>query len=209
MEEKSMLDVYLFVTPWGEQCMNSERVMMDFVHNVDQKVSFQIVPMLNMQIIQNYLHSAANQNYRSYNDLSEDMYHMILDYKAALFQCKRHGRNFLKLIQNEITTQNSPYSKELGTKIAQKANLDLTMFETDRRSQLAQDAFKSDQQTASEMNVSVSPSAVIFNADGDDCGILVEDFNNSILQQICQDSECPLSDSITFSHASVSFPHVL
>lgn len=204
-----MLDVYLFVTPWGEQCMQSEKVMMDFVHNVDQKVSFQIIPMLNMQIVQNYLHSEANTSYQSYNELSEDMYHVILDYKAALFQCKRHGRNFLKLIQKEITTKNIRYSKNLGTKIGQIANLDMEMFEADRRSQLAQDSFKADQQTASEMNVLVSPSAVIFNDDGDDCGILVEDFNDSILQQICRDTECPLADSISFSHASIAFPHVL
>ncbi|AVL00140.1 hypothetical protein PI20285_05505 [Pediococcus inopinatus] len=209
MEESLMLDVYLFVTPWGEKCMQSEKVMMDFVHNVDQKVSFQIIPMLNMQIVQDYLHNNNNKTYDSYNELSADMYNMILDYKAALFQCKRHGRNFLKLIQQEINGNQLSYSKQLGSKIAEQANLDLEMFETDRRSQLAKDAFKADQKTASEMNVNISPAAVIFNDDDDNCGILVEDFNNETLQQICQDDECPLSSAISFSHASVSFPHVL
>ncbi|WP_412990067.1 DsbA family protein [Pediococcus siamensis] len=204
-----MLDVYLFVTPWGSQCMKSEKVMMEFVHNVDQKVCFQIIPMLNMQIIQDYLHSAHNQSYQNYNELSEDMYHMILDYKAALFQCKRDGRTFLKLIQEKINQQEVPYSKALGSEIAKQAHLDLEMFENDRRSQLAKDSFKADQQTAIEMNVSTSPSAVIFNDESDECGILVEDFNDDILQQICQDSDCPLSASISFSNPTISFPHVL
>ncbi|AMV66286.1 hypothetical protein ADU72_0337 [Pediococcus damnosus] len=179
-----MLDVYLFVTPWDEQCIQSEKVMIDFVQNVDQKVSFQIIPMLNMQIIQSYLHNTKNKSYDSYNRLSEDMYNMILDYKAALFQCKRHGRNFLKLIQQEINSNHLPYSKQLGSEIAERAKLDLEMFENDRRSKLARDAFKADQRTASEMNVAISPAAVIFNDDGDDCGILVEDFDDKTLQQI-------------------------
>ncbi|AMV59869.1 DsbA family protein [Pediococcus damnosus] len=204
-----MLDVYLFVTPWDEQCIQSEKVMIDFVQNVDQKVSFQIIPMLNMQIIQSYLHNTKNKSYDSYNRLSEDMYNMILDYKAALFQCKRHGRNFLKLIQQEINSNHLPYSKQLGSEIAERAKLDLEMFENDRRSKLARDAFKADQRTASEMNVAISPAAVIFNDDGDDCGILVEDFDDKTLQQICQDDACPLSSAISFSHPSVSFPHVL
>ncbi|GEL15744.1 DsbA family protein [Pediococcus cellicola] len=204
-----MLDVYLFVAPLGKPCMRSEKVMMEFVHNVDQKVSFQIIPMLNMQLVQDYLHSNDNQSYENYNALAEDMYHLILDYKAALFQCKRDGRTFLKLMQTELNQKGIVYSQSLGSEIARQAHLDLEMFEVDRRSQLAKDSFKADQQTALEMNVTSSPSAVIFDDQADECGILVENFSDDVLQQICQDTDCPLSSSISFTHPTISFPHVL
>lgn len=47
------------------------------------------------------------------NKVQKLYYRIILDYKAALFQGMKRGRNFLMYLQEELLFNNKQYSEEL------------------------------------------------------------------------------------------------
>lgn len=46
-----MLEVYLFVNPLGAPCMRSEQNIMKLAARLNNKVSFQFVPLLTQQVV--------------------------------------------------------------------------------------------------------------------------------------------------------------
>ncbi|UQS86424.1 DsbA family protein [Nicoliella spurrieriana] len=180
-----MLEAYLFVDPLCNDCFKAEHVILKLANDLDKNFSFQFIPMLNMQIIRNrYLSSGKQLKNEGKNFKVE--YGTVLDYKAALFQGRKCGRKFLIGIQKELLHNNIIYSKQIAFKVAEEAGLDLEMFEEDRRSDLAINAFKADQKLANEMNVKVPASAVIFNCDTFESGILMNRVTYSDLLDVCQ-----------------------
>ncbi|AEV95060.1 DsbA family protein [Pediococcus claussenii] len=185
-----MLEAYLYVTPWGEHCFNCEKETLDYFQHTQEKVDFKIIPVLNIKIVREYIET-HNQPGRSrsegdYNLLFSQMYHTTLDYKAACYQGKQRGKKFLYALQTAMIKRKDFYTKTLGTEVASMVGLDLEMFELDRDSNMAKREFKKDQELAQEMGVTVEPSAVVFNAPGEDCGILLEQYDRSTLEAVCQ-----------------------
>jgi len=178
-----VLEVYLFVNPLGEQCVRDEQNVLRLANDSDKQIQFQFVPLLNINVIQKAMQGQGLNpaDWQAQNQQSQQLYRIILDYKAALFQGKKRGRNFLIAMQAALLKAGQHYSEALVTSVAQRCKIDLDMFMEDRNSDLAKQAFHADQRLASEMNITDASSAVVFDCDHYDYGVLLEHFNYSIL----------------------------
>ncbi|MFD1548475.1 DsbA family protein [Levilactobacillus fuyuanensis] len=179
-----MLEVYLFVNPLGARCMRSEQNIMRLADHLNSKVSFQFVPLLNQQIIEQAL--PARPTLAQRNAYFNVYYQAILAYKAALFQGKRKGRKFLLDMQTAVVSDHQKFSQDLAVEVAKDCRLDLDMFTEDCDSDLAKQAFKTDQKLAAEMKIQQSSSAVIFNCDVSQCGLLLNDVTYDSLCDVCE-----------------------
>jgi Predicted dithiol-disulfide isomerase involved in polyketide biosynthesis len=190
MEEITLLEVYLFINPLGSRCMKSEKCILRLADRIFGDISYQFIPLLNPQMIDQHL-KATNQDCHDLNLRNEQFnlhYRTILDYKAALFQGKKKGRLFLLNLQNQIVDQGQPYSDKLVLEVAKHVHLDLEMFSEDRQSELARRAFQADQRLASEMNVADPSTAILYNADVSDYGLMLEDVTYQGLYEICENN---------------------
>jgi len=180
-----VLEVYLFVNPLGARCMRSEQNIIKLADHLNSKVSFQFVPLLNQQIVETALptvHPTLSQR----NDCFNTYYQAILAYKAALFQGKRKGRRFLLNLQTAVINRHEDLSAELTTTLAENCHLDMDMFQEDCGSDLAKQAFQTDQKLAAEMKIEQPSSAVIFNCDVSQYGLLLNDVTYEALCDVCE-----------------------
>ncbi|KRM68620.1 hypothetical protein FD06_GL000937 [Apilactobacillus ozensis DSM 23829 = JCM 17196] len=167
--------------------MKAENIVTNISNDLDYKFKFQFIPMLNLRIINKTLKKMELKNENvTINKVQKLYYRIILDYKAALFQGMKRGRNFLMYLQEELLFNNKQYSEELIFSIAEKAKLDLEMFREDRVSKLAKRELKKDQLLANQMNVTSPDSAVLFDCSKiNSDGIMLKNINYSILFKTC------------------------
>lgn len=182
-----MLEIYLFVEPLGTKCMRCENDVLKLDNTLDGTVQYQFIPLLNMQTITNTLdaYGLNSHDLKLRNNAADTLFQIIMDYKAALFQGRKKGRAFLLHMQQHLVCDHHEYSLSLTKKIAQMAKLDLEMFTEDRTSKLARQAFTTDQKMATEMGVSKPSSAVVFDANNSDDGVLIDNFDYQTLVDIC------------------------
>ncbi|BDZ31186.1 DsbA family protein [Lactiplantibacillus sp. WILCCON 0030] len=178
-----MLEVYLFVNPLATQCVRDEQNVLRLANDSDKQIQFQFVPLLNINVVQKALKNQGfkSSDWQAQNQQSQTLYRVILDYKAALFQGKKRGRNFLIAMQAAMLKAGQHYSEDLVKTVAAESHIDLDMFMEDRNSKLAKQAFHADQRLASEMNITEASSAVVFDCDQYDYGVLLEHFNYATL----------------------------
>ena len=118
---------------------------------------------------------ASEKDIELRTELSQEIHSAALDVKAAHLQGKKRGRDFLVELQETVGEQKQPYSKKLAIQLFTKVGGDLEMFLEDRQSAFVQEAFLTDQQIAHEMEITLHPSAVIYNYGSDcDAGIRIE-----------------------------------
>lgn len=178
-----MLELHLFVNPLGMRCLQCEKDVLKIDHDLNTKISYQFVPLFNMKTI----NSTIDLYHLNPHDLairqrvSKTLNQVILDYKAALFQGRKRGRHYLLLLQSALIKKGLNYSDELANKIADDSNLDIEMFLEDRQSQLAKQAFRQDQKIANDLGVSETATAVVFNTNDSDYGLMIPNFNYDTL----------------------------
>lgn len=178
-----VLEIYLFVDPLNRHCYDAEKTIERISQKLNKQISVRFVSMLNIQILRDF---SLNQKL---SHLDHNLpYDTILDFKAASFQGKKFGRHFLMDLQKELLVNEEPYTDELVYKLAEPNGLDLDMFKEDRRSQLAEKMFRSDQRVAHEMNVQTPLTTVLFNSAVDKSGILIKDFDYNSLFGFCAKS---------------------
>lgn len=190
MEEITLLEVYLFINPLGSRCMKSEKCILRLADDIFSDISYQFIPLLNPQMIDRRM-KATNQDCHNLDLRNEQFnlhYRTILDYKAALFQGKKKGRLFLLGLQSQLVEKANPYSEKLVLEVARDVDLDIEMFAEDRQSQLARRAFQADQRLASEMNVVDPSTAILYNADVSDCGLMINDITYQGLYEVCENN---------------------
>ncbi len=179
-----MLEMYLFINPLGAKCYEAEQNILKLAEESSQKFQIRFIPLLNLQSVTKVM-SVMNA---------------VLDYKAALFQGRKRGHNFLLNVQRQLYVEHKKYSEEVVMRAAKESKLDLAMFEHDRRSKLAVESFREDQRLAAEMNVNTPPSMVVYNLDYLECAVSVENctslssleeliFGNAAKEFICTKNE--------------------
>ncbi|AVK60678.1 dithiol-disulfide isomerase [Lactobacillus sp. CBA3605] len=191
-----MLEVYLFVNPLATQCVRDEKNVLRLANDSDKQIRFQFIPLLNINVVQKALKSQGIQtaDWQAQNQQSQTLYRVILDYKAALFQGKKRGRNFLIALQDAMLKAGQRYSETLVQSVAEQCQIDLDMFMEDRNGRLAKQAFHADQRLASEMNITEASSAVVFDCDQYDYGVLLEQFNYTTLFNLVNGRLDPFND---------------
>ncbi|MRN07788.1 DsbA family protein [Lactobacillus sp. 0.1XD8-4] len=178
-----MLELHLFVNPLGMRCLRCEKDVLQIDHDLNTKISYQFVPLFNMKTINNTidLYHLNPHDLAIRQRVSKTLNQVILDYKAALFQGRKRGRHYLLLLQSALIKKGLNYSDELANKIAADSNLDIEMFLEDRQSQLAKQAFRQDQKIANDLGVSETATAVVFNTNDSDYGLMIPNFNYDTL----------------------------
>ncbi|USS86377.1 DsbA family protein [Fructilactobacillus cliffordii] len=173
-----MIEMYLFVEPTCSTCLTAEQAVTKVADNLTQKVRVKFIPYLQLGVINSAHHQLD--------------YQITLDYKAALFQGCKKGREFLQHLQTEIITNQTTYSEALAEQMARTTNLDLEMFQEDRASNLPQSAFKSDQELIREMGVEDHDNLVIFNCASCANGLLIKDLGYQHLHTLCTEMEAKI-----------------
>ncbi|MBB1078520.1 DsbA family protein [Limosilactobacillus sp. STM2_1] len=178
-----MLELHLFVNPLGMHCLRCEKDVLKIDHDLNTKISYQFVPLFNMKTIDNTIdiYHLNPHDLTIRQRVSKTLNQVILDYKAALFQGRKRGRHYLLLLQSALIKQGLNYSDGLANKIASDSDLDLEMFQEDRQSQLAKQAFRQDQKIASDLGVTETATAVVFNTNDSDYGLMIPNFNYDTL----------------------------
>ena len=185
-----MIEVFLFVSPLGANCLKKEKEVLEWIAQNEHKVQFQLIPFLNLQMVHSYLkmNHLETKNIQFRNTLFKQMYETVLDYYAIQLQGKKKGRNFLCGVQQAIGLSGQPYSRELILSIIESLDVDMDMYKLDRKMPQIVESFRDDQQVAHEMGVTKVPSLVLFNyTNASDYGILIEEeiTNLMTLTELC------------------------
>ena len=172
-----------FCNPLGMRCLRCEKDVLKIDRDLNTKISYQFVPLFNMKTIDNTLkyYHLNPHDLAIRQQVSKTLNQVILDYKAALFQGRKRGRHYLLQLQSALINQGVDYNDELINKIAHDSHLDLEMFFEDRQSQLAKQAFHQDQKIASDLGVSETATAVVFNTEDSDYGLMIPNFDYNTL----------------------------
>ncbi len=184
-----MLEMYLFINPLGAKCYEAEQNILKLAEESSQKFQIRFIPLLNLQSVTKVMSvmNVSGDTLQLRNKVSQILYNAVLDYKAALFQGRKRGHNFLLNVQRQLYVEHKKYSEEVVMRAAKESKLDLAMFEHDRRSKLAVESFREDQRLAAEMNVNTPPSMVVYNLDYLECAVSVENCTSlSSLEELMQ-----------------------
>ncbi len=175
-----VLEIYLFVDPMKKHSLSAEESIEKISKKLNINCSVNFIPMLNLR--------ALNDCKKRLKISSSIPYDVVLDYKAASFQGKKIGREFLMNLQNRLFNAKQNYCDQLVLQVAKQIGLDLDMFVDDRRSDLAMKIFQSDQRIIHRMKVTQPESAVIFNSAVEKSGLLIRNFDYPSLLHFCQRS---------------------
>jgi len=185
-----VLEIFLFVNPVGNVCLEVEKALMNFAGNQSRKVITHFIPTLNFTIINEYMqtHDMDPKNLEYRNHMFNVGYEVILDYKAAQFQGNIKARDLLMDLQTRFNTD-FDYSPVIVNELLDKHQIDKEMFYADRKRDELRLGFQSDQQIASQMQVTNTPSAVFMDTrqpESDAAVMLdnVKDFH--VFENVCQ-----------------------
>ncbi|WP_076462321.1 DsbA family protein [Limosilactobacillus caccae] len=194
-----MLELHLFVNPLGMRCLRCEKDVLRIDRNLNTKINYQFVPLFNMRTIDNTIdiYHLNPRNLATRQKVSTTLNQVILDYKAALFQGRKKGRHYLLLLQSAMIKHNLNYNEDLVKELANDAHLDLEMFFEDRQSSLTKEAFLQDQKIANELGVSETATAVVFNTNDSDYGLMIPNFDYDTLINAFKDGEFDKGTTLT------------
>lgn len=178
-----MLEIHLFINPLGMRCFRCENDVLRVDHDLNTKISYQFIPLFNMQTITDTidLYKLNPCSLKVRQEVSATLNQAILDYKAALFQGGRRGRQYLLRLQDTMTKNGWHYSDALAQKVAKESQLDLEMFMEDRHSAIAQQSFKKDQAVAHSYGVTTTATAIVYDSKEPDYRYLIPQFDYETL----------------------------
>lgn len=205
-----MLELHLFVNPLGMRCLRCEKDVLKIDQSLNTKISYQFIPLFNMQTINNTidLYHLDPHDLAIRQQVSRTLNQVILDYKAALFQGRKRGRHYLLLLQTALIKQGLDYNEELVRRIANDSHLDLEMFFEDRESQFVKQAFRQDQKIASDLGVTKTATAVVFNTSDSDYGLMIPNFNYDTLINAFKNGELDQDVSLNDWASRYQAPHL-
>jgi hypothetical protein len=182
------------VNPLGTYCYRCENELLKFVRNSEFKVHYHFLTFHNLQTVNQYMKNqklpVTDLDLR--NDIYMKIYDAALSYKAALLQGKRLGHQFLIELQQQIHQQKREYNDDLLEEILNKIEIDKKMFYEDKSSSAVKKAYDRDLQIAQEMNVTHTPSLVIFDNSNQPYGLLLaSSITAETIAEICNGEPLP------------------
>ena len=191
---EKIFELFLFVNPLGTYCYRCENELLKFVRNSEFKVHYHFLTFHNLQTVNQYMKNqklpVTDLDLR--NDIYMKIYDAALSYKAALLQGKRLGHQFLIELQQQIHQQKREYNDDLLEEILNKIEIDKKMFYEDKSSSAVKKAYDRDLQIAQEMNVTHTPSLVIFDNSNQPYGLLLaSSITAETIAEICNGDPLP------------------
>ena len=187
---EKIFELFLFVNPLGTYCYRCENELLKFVRNSEFKVHYHFLTFHNLQTVNQYMKNqklpVTDLDLR--NDIYMKIYDAALSYKAALLQGKRLGHQFLI----ELQQHKREYNDDLLEEILNKIEIDKKMFYEDKSSSAVKKAYDRDLQIAQEMNVTHTPSLVIFDNSNQPYGLLLaSSITAETIAEICNGEPLP------------------
>lgn len=191
---EKIFELFLFVNPLGTYCYRCENELLKFVRNSEFKVHYHFLTFHNLQTVNQYMKNqklpVTDLDLR--NDIYMKIYDAALSYKAALLQGKRLGHQFLIELQQQIHQHKREYNDDLLEEILNKIEIDKKMFYEDKSSSAVKKAYDRDLQIAQEMNVTHTPSLVIFDNSNQSYGLLLaSSITAETIAEICNGEPLP------------------
>ena len=191
---EKIFELFLFVNPLGTYCYRCENELLKFVRNSEFKVHYHFLTFHNLQTVNQYMKNqklpVTDLDLR--NDIYMKIYYAALSYKAALLQGKRLGHQFLIELQQQIHQHKREYNDDLLEEILNKIEIDKKMFYEDKSSSAVKKAYDRDLQIAQEMNVTHTPSLVIFDNSNQPYGLLLaSSITAETIAEICNGEPLP------------------
>ncbi|WP_025728751.1 DsbA family protein [Atopobacter phocae] len=189
-----VIDLYLFINPFGFRCYCVEKEIQAFIKNAPCKVNIKILTYHNMNTITQYM----KENQLDVNDIAlrnkiyKSIYHLSIAFKMALQYGQKRGRQFLMRTQKMIHEEHQELTKDLLVQISKDLNMPITFdLPSDEYEELKK-SYANDLKIACEMGITETPSLVMFDNFTDEYGILIQ---RDITQQHLIDLYNNYSDS--------------
>lgn len=192
----NIIEVFLFVNPLGTTCYEAEKLIESFSAERDEKVKVRIIPLLNLRSIGTMIKGESDGSLSNRNQLYTDSYHASLAFQAASMQGKKKGRKFLMSLQQYVVTEGRQVTNDLLLHIAEKINLDIEMFEEDLESDFTKKAFNKDQKLALDMNITESPSCIVYSSKDSKFGYRIDtSITKQLLHGLCNEQPAALNET--------------
>jgi predicted DsbA family dithiol-disulfide isomerase len=173
-----LFEIYLFIDPLNTLCFNVEKDTINLAKK-RKNFRFRFIPIVNLQTIEQSLnyHLKDKPSIEERNQAFQNAYCIALDIKAAELQGRKYGVEFLLKIQQTFISQNKfDHSIEYTKQCIDEIGADLEAFLKDRNSDLSKKIFLRDQQLARELSIQYIPTAIIFDFNSEEDGIIIEDY---------------------------------
>lgn len=177
-----MIELYLFVNPFGKRCLKNERLLQQITAQATTKMTSRIIPFITPTMIDNAL--LANHQPLTTTSRQRTNYlfnELIRDYHAISFQGQRHALNYLCAIQEQVITCNQQYDLSLTLATIKSLQLDHQQFLEDRQSQAINYAIQSDLQLCHEFQITQPSTGVIISDDDSQPALVITDFQTQAL----------------------------
>ena len=197
-----MLEIHLFINPLGTRCLNSERDVLAVERQLQTKVSYQFIQLINMNTIQQTIsfYNLRHCRLKERQCISCMLYQAALDVKAASFQGGQHGRKYLVNVQKIMSDRSVSYSEQVVQKIASLANLDWEIFNEDRKSKMVRQSLQKDQAMADDLGVTVTPTAIVLDTNDPEYSLLIHDFTYQSLIDCARHGQLYISQDHRLMH---------
>lgn len=185
-----IIEIFLFVDPLGKRCNNVRKMMEKLREERTEKIKFRIVPIANFRRIYGYTCKKCGSDRKTFVDMnnhfSTNTYRACLAFHASGMQGKNKAHQFLSVLQETVTENDVSFSEDVLYQVAEQINLDMEMFKDDYRSELAKKIYRQNLNLASNMDISGTPSCVIYKNDTEDEAVrLDEKIEEDVLYAIC------------------------
>lgn len=151
-----MIEIFLFVNPLDEDCLDVARSVCRFPKNRSEKVNIRLVT---------YPINASSKSRKmicNQNHCFNAEYLSCLAFQAASMQGKKKGNQFFIEFQTLLFEMNYPINEAMVFEAARNAKIDIEMFKEDLYSNLAKNSYQRDKQLAEEMSVKQVPTCIIY-----------------------------------------------
>ncbi|QBO35306.1 hypothetical protein EQG49_01920 [Periweissella cryptocerci] len=173
-----MLEIFHFINPLQMESMTAEKHLLTKTAALKTKTNYKFIPMNNLQVVNSYFATSDQEaSLANRNKIAQLLYQISTDYEAMAFQGQRKARQFLLALQTALLVNQQPYSSALVIGIADDLNTDVAMFQEDRSAPATAQIVRANQQLATEMGVASTPSAILFDYDRFDYGLIIDDFD--------------------------------
>lgn len=189
--DNQIIEIFLFVDPLGKKCNSVRKVIKKFREERPEKIKLRVVPIVNSRKVYGRTRKQCGSDTTSFveknNEFSTNTYRACLAFHASAMQGKKTAHQFLTALQIAVVEERLAFSDDLILSIAERLeSLDFTMFKEDYASELVKKIYRKNLKLASDMNVSQTPSLVIFkNAEDKEAVRLDKQIEKEILHSIC------------------------
>lgn len=151
-----MIEIFLFVNPLDENCLEVARSVCRFPKNRSEKVNIRLIT-----------YPTNSKKSRSRNQTKNSLilnseYLSCLAFQSASMQGKKKANEFFIQLQSLLFEKGYDLDEKAIMLAAENSEVDLEMFREDLYSSIAKNAYQLNKQLAKDMKVTTIPTCIIY-----------------------------------------------